>query len=103
MVYATFEESTEYLLRNMKKLGIDLAAAEKEGSLKVIDLDALKGKELENNIQLLLAAVKETKSTILDHRLPDRLAAGDRVKVRAQGIHEERLQDIEEPGRDHAA
>ncbi len=65
VVYATFEESTEYLLRNMKKLGIDLGAAEKEGSLKVIDLDALKGKELENNIQLLLAAVKETKSTIL--------------------------------------
>ncbi len=65
VVYATFEESTEYLERNMKKLGIDLAAAEKGGNLKVIDLDALKGKELENNIQLLLSAVKETKSTIL--------------------------------------
>ena len=65
VVYATFEESTEYLVRNMKKLGIDLAAAEKSGNLKVIDLDALKGKELENNIQLLISAVKETKSTIL--------------------------------------
>lgn len=65
VVYATFEESTEYLVRNMKKLGIDFAAAEKAGTLKVIDLDALKGKELENNIQLLLSAVKETKSTIL--------------------------------------
>jgi circadian clock protein KaiC len=65
VVYATFEESTEYLERNMRKLGIDLGAAEKGGSLKVIDLDALKGKELENNIQLLLAAVKETKSTVL--------------------------------------
>jgi circadian clock protein KaiC len=65
VVYATFEESTEYLIRNMKKLGIDLAAAEKAGNLKVIDLDALKGKELENNIQLLIAAVKETKSTVL--------------------------------------
>jgi len=40
VVYATFEESTEYLERNMKKLGIDLAAAEKGGNLKVIDLDA---------------------------------------------------------------
>jgi circadian clock protein KaiC len=65
VVYATFEESAEYLMRNMKKLGIDLQAAEKGGSLKVIDLDALKGKELENNIQLLISAVKETKSAIL--------------------------------------
>jgi circadian clock protein KaiC len=65
VVYATFEESTEYLVRNMQKLGIDLAAAERSGNLKVIDLDALKGKELESNIQLLISAVKETKSTIL--------------------------------------
>jgi circadian clock protein KaiC len=49
----------------MKKLGIDLGGAEKAGKLKVVDLDALKGKELESNIQLLLSAVKETKSSIL--------------------------------------
>jgi circadian clock protein KaiC len=65
VVYATFEESTEYLIRNMRKLGIDLSEAEKGGNLNVIDLDALKGKELENNIQLLVSAVKETKSTVL--------------------------------------
>ena len=65
VVYASFEESAEYLERNMKKLGIDLASVEKAGNLKVIDLDALKGKELESNIQLLISAVKETKSTIL--------------------------------------
>jgi circadian clock protein KaiC len=65
VVYATFEESREYLERNMKKVGVDLAAAEKSGNLTVIDLDALKGKELENNIQLLITAVKETKSSIL--------------------------------------
>jgi circadian clock protein KaiC len=65
VVYATFEESAEYLVRNMKKLGIDLTAAEKSGNLEVIDLDALKGKELENNIQLLIEAVKETKSSVL--------------------------------------
>jgi len=65
VVYASFEESAEYLERNMKKLGIDLASAEKAGNLRVIDLDALKGKELESNIQLLMSAVKETKSTIL--------------------------------------
>jgi len=65
VVYATFEESTEYLVRNMKKLGIDLTAAEKTGNLRVIDLDALKGQELESNVQLLISAVKETKSTML--------------------------------------
>ena len=65
VVYATFEESTEYLIRNMKKLGVDLASAERGGNLKVIDLDALKGKELETNIQMLISAVKETKSTML--------------------------------------
>ncbi len=65
VVYATFEESAEYLERNMKKLGLDFSTAKKAGTLRVIDLDALKGKELESNIQLLLAAVKETKSTVL--------------------------------------
>ncbi len=85
VVYATFEESTEYLLRNMKKLGIDLAVAEREGNLKVIDLDALKGKELENNIQLLLSAVKETKSTILiiDSLTALLLATESRFELRA--------------------
>ena len=65
VVYATFEESTEYLVKNMKRLGIDLPAAEKAGTLKMIDLDALKGKELESNIQLLLSAVKGSKSSVL--------------------------------------
>jgi KaiC/GvpD/RAD55 family RecA-like ATPase len=65
VVYATFEESAEYLKRNLSKVGIDFASAEKTGNLRLIDLDALKGKELENNIELLVSAVKETKSTIL--------------------------------------
>jgi KaiC/GvpD/RAD55 family RecA-like ATPase len=65
VVYASFEESAEYLKRNLLKVGIDFAAAEKTGNLRLIDLDALKGKELENNIELLVSAVKETKSTIL--------------------------------------
>ncbi len=84
-VYATFEESTEYLQRNMKKLGIDLAAAERAGNLKVIDLDALKGKELESNIALLVSAVKETKSTILviDSLTALLLASETRFELRA--------------------
>jgi len=65
VVYASFEESSEYLKRNMKKLGIDLDGPEHSGALRLIDLDALKGRELENNIQLLLSAVRETKSSVL--------------------------------------
>jgi KaiC/GvpD/RAD55 family RecA-like ATPase len=65
VIYATFEESAHYLKRNLAKVGIDFAAAERTGNLKLIDLDALKGKELENNVELLVSAVKETKSTML--------------------------------------
>ena len=65
VVYASFEEPAEYLKRNLSKVGIDFASAEKTGNLRLIDLDSLKGKELENNIALLVSAVKETKSTIL--------------------------------------
>ena len=85
VVYATFEESTEYLVRNMKKLDIDLAGAEKSGSMKVIDLDALKGKELEDNIKLLLSAVTETKSTVLiiDSLTALLLATESKFEIRA--------------------
>jgi len=64
-VYATFEESSEYLKQNLSKLGIRFGQLEANGGLKLLDLDALRGKELESNIQLLLSAVKETGSTLL--------------------------------------
>jgi circadian clock protein KaiC len=65
VVYASFEESTEYLKRNMKKIGLDFGPLEQAGKVRLLDLDALRGKELESNIHLLLTAVKETKSTVL--------------------------------------
>src|SRR5580658_196034 len=85
VVYATFEESTEYLVRNMKKIDIDLAGAQKSGSMKVIDLDALKGKELEDNIKLLLSAVTETRSTVLiiDSLTALLLATESKFEIRA--------------------
>ncbi len=64
-IYATFEESTEYFKRNIKRVGIDLHPAEQAKTLRIIDLEALRGKELESNISLLISAVKETGSTIL--------------------------------------
>jgi circadian clock protein KaiC len=65
VVYATFEESVEYFERNALKVGIDLATPERNNKLSLIDLDALKGKELETNVNLLLAAAKDSRSTIL--------------------------------------
>ncbi len=64
-VYATFEESSEYLKQNIAKLGIKFTQLEADGQLRLLDLDALRGKELEGNIQLLLSAVKEAGASIL--------------------------------------
>ncbi len=64
-VYATFEESSEYLKLNLAKLGIKFGQLEADGLLRLLDLDALRGKELEANIQLLLSAVKEAGASIL--------------------------------------
>lgn len=63
-IYATFEESAEYYKRNLKRVGIELGALEKAKNLRIIDLEALRGKELESNISLLISAIKETGSTI---------------------------------------
>ena len=40
-VFATFEEDTRSLKRNMLRFGMDLGALEKEGKVKVLDLEAL--------------------------------------------------------------
>lgn len=65
VVYATFEESAEYLKRNAKLLGLNFDPLENDGKVTVLDLDALKGAQLETNISLLVRAAEESKSTIL--------------------------------------
>jgi circadian clock protein KaiC len=65
VVYATFEESAEYLKRNAKLLGMNFDPLEAEGKASILDLDALKGAQLETNISLLVRAAEESKSTIL--------------------------------------
>ncbi len=65
VVYATFEESAEYLKRNAKILGMNFDPLESEGKVTVVDLDALKGTELETNVSLLVREAEESKSTIL--------------------------------------
>jgi len=65
VIYATFEESAEYFRRNMKMFGMDFAPLEREGMIKILDVDALRGKELESNISLMLAALEEMGGSIL--------------------------------------
>lgn len=64
-VYATFEESTDFFKRNLARLGSDFAPFEKEGKIKIIDLEILRGKGLESNIAYLLDVVAKAKATIL--------------------------------------
>jgi len=65
VVYATFEESSEYFRRNAKLLGLNLAPLEKKGMVDVVDLEALKGQQLETNIALLIQAAKDAKASLL--------------------------------------
>ncbi len=64
-VYATFEESSDFFKRNQAKLGIDFSSLESDDSLKVIDLEILRGKGLESNISYLLDIVNKAKASIL--------------------------------------
>jgi len=58
-VYATFEEDAKTLRLNMLNFGFDLEGLEREGAIKIIDLEALKGEGLSANIQFILNALDE--------------------------------------------
>ena len=58
-VFATFEEDTRSLKRNMLRFGMDLGALEKEGKVKVLDLEALEGRGMGSNIEALLKALDD--------------------------------------------
>ena len=58
-VFATFEEDTRSLKRNMLRFGMDLNALEKEGKIKVLDLEALEGRGMGSNIEALLKALDD--------------------------------------------
>jgi len=57
-VYATFEEDANTLRRNMLRFGFDLEKLERKGSVRLIDLEALKGEGLSANIQFILGALE---------------------------------------------
>ena len=58
-VYATFEEDAKTLRRNMLKFGFDLEKLEREGAIRVIDLEALRGAGLSTNLEFILSELKE--------------------------------------------
>ena len=58
-VYTTFEEDAKTLRRNMLNFGFDLERLERQGAIKIIDLEALKGEGLSANIQFILEALEE--------------------------------------------
>jgi len=64
-VYATFEESSDFFKKNLAKLGTDFAPLEKDGRVKIIDLEILRGKGLESNIAYVVELVGKARASIL--------------------------------------
>ena len=65
IVYATFEESSEFFKKNLAKLGTDFSSLEKEGKVKIIDSEILRGKGLESNISYVIELVAKARASIL--------------------------------------
>lgn len=67
-VYATFEEDSKTLKRNMLRFGFDLEKLEQKGVVKVIDLETLKGGGLSANIEYILGALSriDGKRLVID-------------------------------------
>jgi KaiC/GvpD/RAD55 family RecA-like ATPase len=58
-VYVTFEENAGTLKRNLLRFGYDLEKLEREGAVKVLDLEAIKGAGLSANIEFILNVLRE--------------------------------------------
>jgi len=58
-VYVTFEEDAKTLKRNLLQFGYDLEKLEREGLIKVLDLETIKGAGLSANIEFILNALRE--------------------------------------------
>ncbi len=57
-LYVTFEEEAKTLKRNMLRFGFDLDELERQGLVRVIDLEALRGSGLSANIEFILSELK---------------------------------------------
>ncbi|MDA4112085.1 MAG: AAA family ATPase, partial [Thaumarchaeota archaeon] len=51
-VFASFEEDSASLKRNMLRFGMDLEALERDGKIKVMDLEILEGQGMGSNMEV---------------------------------------------------
>lgn len=58
-VYATFEEDVKTLRRNMLRFGFDLEKLEREGKVRIVDLESLRGEGLSTNIEFILSTLDQ--------------------------------------------
>ncbi|MGI0091230.1 MAG: RAD55 family ATPase [Nitrososphaerales archaeon] len=56
-VFATFEEDSASLKRNMLRFGMDLDGLEKTGKIRVLDLEILEGQGMGSNMEVLLSTL----------------------------------------------
>lgn len=56
-VFASFEEDSRSLKRNMLRFGMNFEALEKDGRVRVVDLEILEGEGIGGNMEVLLGAV----------------------------------------------
>jgi circadian clock protein KaiC len=84
-VFATFEEDAPTLRRNMLRLGFDLEKLERQGTVKVLDLEALKGDGISANVQFILDTLQETgaKRLVIDSLTAFFMACPEKFEYRA--------------------
>jgi circadian clock protein KaiC len=56
-VFATFEEDSDSLKKNMLNFGMNLDRLEKEDKIRVLDLEILEGQGMGSNMEVLLSAL----------------------------------------------
>jgi circadian clock protein KaiC len=65
VVFVTFEETTDFLLRNLKYVGIDLVPLYKANKLRLLDLYTIRGEGLEGLFSHMLETVDEIGARVL--------------------------------------
>ena len=55
--FASFEEDSLSLKRNMLRFGMDLESLERDGKIKVMDLEILEGQGMGSNMEVPLSAL----------------------------------------------
>jgi circadian clock protein KaiC len=65
VVFVTFEETTEFLIRNLKYVGIDLVPLYKTNKLRLLDLYTIRGEGLEGLFSHMVETLGEIDARVL--------------------------------------